>query len=204
VDIIQVILGLLSGMFGIVVGHILALWSQRLSWKREDSRRRQLRETAERIDFSVEVRFVARHGESWLVELAALLDNNGLVRYETRELTFDLRCIYPEDDLVPGPEIDGQTRIPHLLVDGSWLPTGWRHTFIEPGLSTRYSYVTTVPCSASAVLLHGRFSYLPESGRTFHTAETFQPVPDNQCPSPAQYEPSELQLPSRRAGARPI
>ncbi|HET8661305.1 MAG TPA: hypothetical protein VFM55_20190 [Micromonosporaceae bacterium] len=189
-DVTQLVLGLLGGISGIVVGHILAVRSQRLAWQREDDRRLQLRETEERIELSVEVRFVVRHGGSWLVELAALLDNKGLVRYETQELTFDLRCIYPEDALVPGPEIDGQTRIPHLLAAGSWLPAGWSRTFIEPGLSTRYSYVTTVPCSASAVLLHGRFAYEPgpAPGRAsaFHTAETFQAVPEGQQPSGAQ------------------
>jgi hypothetical protein len=56
----------------------------------------------ERINFSVEVRFVILQGEDWLVELAAMIDNKGMVRYTTSEFTFELRCLYPEDPLSPG------------------------------------------------------------------------------------------------------
>ena len=168
-----------GALFGAILSHYLSVRSQRLAWDREDARRLQTRENAERIDFAVEVRFVARHDESWLVELAARLDNKGLVRYETNELTFDLRCIYPDDPLSPGgPEINGQTLIPHVVTTGSWLPADWGGTFIEPGLSTRYSFIAAVPAGAVAVLLHGRFRYQPGNDERFsHTAETFEAVP---------------------------
>ena len=173
------LIALAGVLFGAVLSHFLAVRSQQLAWEREDARRLQTRENAERIDFVVEVRFVARHGDAWLVELAALLDNKGLVRYETDELTFDLRCIYPDDPLTAGgSEINRQTLIPHVVTAGSWLPTGWGGTFIEPGLSTRYSFITAVPASAVAVLLHGRFLYKPGNEERFsHTAETFEAMP---------------------------
>jgi hypothetical protein len=77
-----------------------------------------------------------------------------------------------------GPAINGQTVIPHEVATGSWLPAGWSGTFIEPGLSTRYSFISAVPASAVAVLLHGRFLYEPGSEERFsHSAETFRAVP---------------------------
>ena len=77
--------------------------------------------------------------KNWLVELAAMLDNKGLVRYRTSEFSFELRCLYPEDSLnAGGADIGGQINIPHVLATGSWLPNPWTATIIEPGLTTQW------------------------------------------------------------------
>jgi hypothetical protein len=163
---------------GGVLGHVLSVRLQRLNWQREDQRRSTEREHAERIDFTVEVRFVCLQHDAWLVELAAMLDNKGLVWHTTNELRFELRCIYPDDELsAGGPEIGGQTRIPNILTAGSWLPANWGATVIEPGLTTRYSYVSHVPKRATAVLLHGIFTYTGPGEKDLHTAESLQAVP---------------------------
>ncbi|MFE2426917.1 hypothetical protein ACFXJ5_09210 [Streptomyces sp. NPDC059373] len=159
---------------------MLALRQQSLIWRREDRRLLQQREHAERIDFGVEVRFVSVHGEAWLVELAAMLDDKGQVQYATSHLTFELRCLYPGDPLVAGGAyIGGQVLIPHVLATGSWLPQEWAATLIEPGLTTRYSFVASVPRGATAVLLHGAFRYRAGSDASHHTAESFHAVPDS-------------------------
>lgn len=62
-----------------------------------------------------------------------------------------------------------------MLPAGSWLPSSWESTFIEPGLSTRYSHIASVPASASFLLLHGRFVY--GDGSAMHTADRFVAVP---------------------------
>lgn len=174
-DVLLAIGGTISGG---ILGHFLSVRQQKLNWQREDRRRLEQREHAERIDFTVEVRFVSVQGEDWLVEVAAMLDNRGLVRHTTSELTFELRCIYPEDELsIGGADINGQIRIPHVLATGSWLPSTWAATLIEPGLTTRYSYVTRVPRRATAVLLHGAFRYAPAGEKGHHTAESLQAVP---------------------------
>ncbi|WP_033329390.1 hypothetical protein [Streptomyces yerevanensis] len=120
---VDVLVGVGGTAIGGVLGHVLALRQQSLMWRREDRRRLQRREHAERIDFGVEVRFVGVHGEDWLVELAAMLDNKGQVQHATNHLTFELRWVYPDDPLVAGSaDIGGQVFIPHVLATGSWLP----------------------------------------------------------------------------------
>ena len=71
--------------------------------------------------------------------------------------------------------IGHQTVIPHVLGAGSWLAPEWEASFIEPGLKTRYSFVTHVPAHAAFVLLHGRLVY--GDGATLHTAESLVTVP---------------------------
>ncbi|MER6425774.1 hypothetical protein [Streptomyces sp. NPDC001137] len=176
---VDVLVGVGGTVIGGVLGHVLALRQQSLIWRREDRRLVQQREHAERIDFGVEVRFVSVHGDTWLVELAAMLDNKGQVQYATSHLTFELRCVYPEDPLITGADIGGQVLIPHVLITGSWLPQGWVATLIEPGLTTRYSFVASVPRSATAVLLHGAFRYRAGNDASHHTAESFHAVPES-------------------------
>jgi hypothetical protein len=178
--IFGVIIGIIGTIAGGILGHLLSVRQQKLAWEREERLRLLRRENVERIDFSVEVRFVTLQGEDWLVELAAMLDNKGMVRYTTSEFAFELRCLYPEDSLgAGGAEIGGQTYIPHVLATGSWLPESWGATVIEPGLTTRYSYVTSVPYRATAVLLHGAFRYESAEDKNRHTAESLQAVPRN-------------------------
>lgn len=128
-----------------------------------------------RISFTVDVQFIGRHTDFWLVEVVAVIENKGLVSHTITKFIFDLRQLKLEDTLVEGgEEINRQTRFPHKLKKGSWLPQSWGDTFVRPGVSNRYSYVTTVPKDAAYVLLHGRFDYGPQS---FHTADRVLKVP---------------------------
>jgi hypothetical protein len=134
------------------------------------------REHRPRIDFSVDVAFVGEQGNQWLVDVQAFVNNEGLVRHVFRTFSFDLRCLYAGDELVEGgQQIGHQTVIPHVLKEGSWLPGDWAATFIEPGLRTRYSFVTSVPSRASFVLLHGLLVY--GDSHVAHTAESLVRVP---------------------------
>jgi hypothetical protein len=178
--VIDVVAGIMGTILGGVLGHFLSVRQQKIEWRRQDQIELLHRENVERINFSVKVRFVVIQGEDWLVELAAIIDNKGTVRYVTSEFTFELRCLYPEDSLTPGgSEIGGQAYIPHVLTAGSWLPANWGATRIEPGLTARYSYVTSVPCRATAVLLHAAFRYEAAGDKNRHTAETLQAIPRN-------------------------
>jgi hypothetical protein len=64
---------------------------------------------------------------------------------------------------------------PNKLVAGSWLPRDRDHTFIEPKVESRYSYITTVPRSAEFVLVHGRFTF--GKSDDFQTADNVFRVP---------------------------
>jgi hypothetical protein len=145
---------------------------------------RKRREHFPRVEFTVDVEFVGRHREAWLVSLNAFVENKGLVRWNMTSFSFDLRYLSRDDPLEEGgDEIDYQTLIPHLLKEGTWatdesLGEQWHGPgFVDPGLATRYSYVTTVPADAVFVLLHG---YLDtrQGGRQYrHAADRLLQVP---------------------------
>jgi hypothetical protein len=87
---------------------------------------RKRREHFPRVEFTVDVEFVGRQVDEWLVSLSALLVNKGLVRYTVEQFTFDLRCALADEALQEGGEaIDHQTSIPHLVKEGSWSASSW-------------------------------------------------------------------------------
>ncbi len=135
-----------------------------------------------RIEFSVDISFVGIQGTDWLIEVVALVDNKGLVRHTIENFSFHLRTIQSSDELAEGgPKINNQVSIPFLLKEGSWIPKNWGDTFIDPGIRTRYSYVSTVPLGTSFVLLHGRFLY---SNGYPHTADKLAAVPSRDPRTP--------------------
>jgi hypothetical protein len=174
--LITVLVGSAVTLAGGFLSFAYALRLQRISWEREEKRRIEQREYARRIEFTVDVQFIAVHDDRWLVALIALIENKGFTRHSMKRLDFELRSIHRDDRLVQGDAtIGGQTLIPHVIQSGSWLPTSWESTVIEPGLKTEYSFVASVPMQSSAVLLHAIFEYGEE--QAVHTAERLMAVP---------------------------
>jgi hypothetical protein len=172
-----VLIGVAGALLGGVFGHLYSIRAQQLQWRREDLRQNEERGHVPRVDFRVDIRFVAPHHDSWVVEVLAFIDNKGTVKYETQLLKFELRALLESDPLATGNESIGfQTEIPHVLTTGSWLPPSWSGTFIEPGISTKYSFVASVPQGATVVLLHGLVKYVSDTEVT-HTAEAIAAVP---------------------------
>jgi hypothetical protein len=138
------------------------------------------REHALRFEFTVNVVFVGTQGNDWLVEMEALVANKGLVRHDLKNLQFGLKYLDPNDPVVAGgDDINGQIEIPRRGAKGSWFPKWWGHTFIEPGITARYSYVTTIPRAASFANLHGKLFY-GDGPDDFHTAGRLVRVPSEQ------------------------
>lgn len=157
----------LQAAITVVVGAGAAVWAIVKTVRR--------REHAPRLQFAVDIQFVGVQDGQWLVELLALVDNNGLVRHTIREFTFDLRILYARDHIKEGDQaVNGQTLIPNKIKTGAWVPSAWEGTFIEPGVQTRYSFVSAIPVNATFALLHGRFDYGQNS---FHTADKLVAVP---------------------------
>lgn len=126
------------------------------------------------VQFEVGIEFVGRQGENWIVELRAKLTNQGRVRHEISRFDLDLRALFPSDVVsLDGPNAQANFRT--KLFEASWLPKPWHTTFVDPGISTHYSFVGLVPTDATFILLHGRFDYA--SGGSFHTAEAIRQVP---------------------------
>lgn len=133
---------------------------------------RRRREHFPRIEFTVDVDFVAVQNERWIVSLNAFVVNKGVVRYEVRDFQFDARYASRSDLLEEGgPDINFQTYVPRLLKEGSWLGAGSGSAFVDPGLQTRYSYISSVPCEASLLLLHGRVGFRASRKWYVHTAD---------------------------------
>lgn len=173
------LLGIAGAIGGLVVGHVLSSRVRRAEWAREDERRLKHREYSKRLEFLVDVEFVGLQGDVWIVELLAFVHNKGLVDHTITQFDFDLRCMRRGEPTVEGgDDIGGQVLFPHMLKTGQWLPALWSGTFIEPGLSTKYSYLTSIPTDATFLLLHGRIDYGDER---FHTAERVAVVPIRQA-----------------------
>lgn len=122
-----------------------------------------------RIAFEVTARFVGEHDGRTLVEVMAVLENKGVVPIRIKDLAFKLRGVRANDTLQTRDEsIRGQTRIPHLLCEGSFVPIAWGYTFIYPGVQTEYNYVTILESEVRFVRVEGSFSY--EREQTSHHA----------------------------------
>ena len=130
------------------------------------------REANPKIQFTVDISFVTQQDNYWVAEALAFLENKGLVRHDIRTFSFDIRY------LKKGDAIEAKNAfavfVPHDGGEGTWLPSGWGETNIEPGLLTRYSSLIRVPIEATAVLIHGRFMYAEND---WHTADKLVPVP---------------------------
>lgn len=155
------------GTFGaIVIGGLWAL-----------VKARKTRQFAHRVEFDVDVSFVARHQDYWVASVDALVRNKGAVQHKLTQFEFELRGLYDDDPITRGTEaIGGQLLVPNVVREGSWLGTGWTRSFIEPGLTTKYSYVAEIPSKVQVLLLHGILDY--EGTPFVHTAEKLLRVPE--------------------------
>lgn len=147
-----------------------AVWGALKFWRRD--------EHFPRVAFEVTARFVGTQAERTLVEVLASLENHGVVPVRIRDLRFKLRGVRASDVLEPGDDsIRGQTRIPHLLQEGSFVPAHWDHTFVYPGVKTEYNYITTLDPDVTFVRVEGSFSYEREQ-TSHHAAKLLEVVVD--------------------------
>jgi hypothetical protein len=130
------------------------------------------REANPKIEFEVNIAFVARQNGFWIAEALAFIENKGLVRHDITKFTFSVRYLLPTDSIEAKEGF--LAYVPHDGGSGSWLPPDWGNTFIEPGLRTRYASLIRVPAEASAVLIHGKF-YYPDGD--WHTSDKLVPAP---------------------------
>lgn len=118
------------------------------------------REGHPRIEFSVDVNFVGKQGDEWMVEVLGLMENKGNVPHKMTNLWFDLKYLKKGDDLAENARFGDQIDIKHLLKEGSWLPSVDEvYTRLYPGISIRYNFIYKVPADASFLLIHGLLDY---------------------------------------------
>lgn len=125
------------------------------------------------IEFTVDIAFVGRQGDWWIVELLANLENKGKVQHRFSDLSFDLASLSIGEGLERSDEFNGQACFPGTVAKGPWIPTG--SYFIEPGIKAMYTYVARVPANAAFLMLHGNFTYTDQQAR--HSAEKTVKMP---------------------------
>jgi len=130
-----------------------------------------------RVGFEVSANFVGNQDGKVLFEVIAQLENKGVVPLKINDLKFKVRGLYENDEIEKGDDsIRGQIRLPHLLLEGSWVPEHWNYTFIYPGVKTEYNYIAALPSNVSFVRVEGSFSY-DRKGDSHHAAK-LQKVPN--------------------------
>lgn len=148
------------------------------------------RESFPKIQFDLDCTFLAKQNDQWLIEIGLLIANLGLVRHEIdpEKFTVDVRFLLDSDELEEGDsKLNYQAVFPHLAAPSGQVkdkpeitilkaekrmivPKEWGSTFIDPGVSQRYSYVMVVPAKAVAVLVYSKF-YYKELKSEFHTSQ---------------------------------
>lgn len=135
-------------------------------WRRRD-------EHFPRIYFEVSINFLGEHESQTVVELVAVLANNGVVPLRIHELGFEVLGLKSTDPLVRGgPDIREQIRFPHLVEKGRFVPEDWGYTFIYPGVKTEYNFVSSIPPGFRFLRIQGDFAY--SRGRTHHAAKILE------------------------------
>jgi hypothetical protein len=128
------------------------------------------------IQTSAEITFVGRHGDYWICELNAILENKGKVQHKIAEFRFDLNGLYATDIVKTSDKWGGQALFPHAIAEGSFKPEASAFFFIDPGVSAKYTYVARVPKEATMLMLHCRFKYA-DPRQYAHTMETTVATP---------------------------
>jgi hypothetical protein len=127
------------------------------------------------IETAADIQFIGQHGDDWIVELAAYVENKGRAQHKMVDLNFELSSINRDDALEDAEEFGGQVLFPHLLKKESLLGD-FEYFVVDAGVKAKYSYVTKVPKSASFVILHCMFNYA-DKRKFSHTSEKTAMVP---------------------------
>ena len=128
------------------------------------------------LETSADVNFVGFKGDYWIVELLAYIENKGKAQHRMSNIQFDLNAIYADDPIETSAEIGGQVYFPRQLAAGSFLPEGLDYFFIDPAVTAKYSYISSVPKDARFIILHIWFSYTDRKGSS-HSAERTIRIP---------------------------
>jgi hypothetical protein len=135
------------------------------------------REREPRGELKIDLDFVGRQGEYWLVEASAYLENKGFVRYSIRDMRIRFRFLTRNDPVEEGGDgIRHQIIFPHSTDGKGHKRYMEKETYVNPNLHYRYSYITRIPQEATFVMVHCKLKYW----RTFSTAQKLFKVPSDE------------------------
>ncbi len=133
------------------------------------------REGHSRIEFNVELDVLGQCGSETLADVVAVITNRGSVRHWIKDFHFDALYLGKDGPLAER-EGTGHVAFRKLIARRHWVSPEWEGTFIDPGVTQRYTYVTHFPPSAAYVLIYAKFNY-PDDESAFHTAQRTFKVP---------------------------
>jgi hypothetical protein len=157
--------------FGIIIG---AAW---VYWKFVHKR---LHEAT--MDVDLEVVFVGKQNEKWIVEITAVLRNksSGRLRYEDFQVV--ARYVLPDDPIQDGSDrINYQLRFPRTIDEriGGGKRFFANAEWINPGQEFRHRYITYIPIEATFVWVQTRH-FFNLRGRQKSNAQKILRVPRNE------------------------
>lgn len=139
------------------------------------------RDDCPKIEFNVDMKFVGIQNERCLIEATVIVKNKGLVRHRLSDFKLNVRYLLPEDRLVSGGQcINYQTDFTHSINSDEALKS--RHVvpwnpFVDPGVTQPFVYITSIPSSATYVLLWTEFRYSNTRDSKRHLAQRVFKVP---------------------------
>lgn len=186
-----------------VVGFGLAVIVGGIMAYRLVSRRYGARESDRaHIESSAEISFIGQQDGFWIVELKAILKNNGTAQHKVHKFWFELNAISADDPIDVSKKWGGQVNFGNEVAKGSFIPRGYSYCVIGPSVTASYSYVARVPQWASFLILHCWFDYDPGFS---HWLEKTVQVPASTAPREKRHQDAPFAAfsiqPGRSAGA---
>lgn len=129
----------------VVVGGIWALWKFAIR-----------REAHPKIQFSVELNVLGPLGDRIVVEVAALLENKGVVRHQITNFVFSLLYLPEGAPLQEEEAFNGQVQFREAVSKRSWINPDYEYVFVDPTNNAKIyirhitscgSRVRAYPCS---------------------------------------------------------
>jgi hypothetical protein len=153
-------------VFAAILGGLWAYWKFGLGQERYPH-----------IETAADIQFIGQHGEYWIVELIAYIENKGKAQHQMKSLDFELSSLDANDHLEDAEEFGGQVLFPNLIKQGSFLGE-YKYFVVDANVKAKYSYITKVPVTAAFLILHCTFDYADD--RKFsHTSEKTVAVPSS-------------------------
>ena len=120
------------------------------------------REVEPSTELSIEVSFAGIQDHQWLIEVAAILSNRGLVRQFYRDFQLSVRYLLPADEIHDSDveRLKHQIHFPHSIDTRIGTKRLYPNAvYINPKLTFRHSYITSVPQEATFVWVSCKFMF---------------------------------------------
>ncbi|WP_375158733.1 hypothetical protein [Bradyrhizobium sp. RDT46] len=123
------------------------------------------------IEPSADMSFIGIHGNAWIVELIAYIDNKGFAQHKMQLFTFKLEALEVDENLTK----HGELRFPKQLKQGTFTK-GYEYFVVNPKIKAKYSFVTAIPENVAFVRFTCQFKYM-DRRQFFHEFECTKEVP---------------------------